>query len=64
VHDSRLGRLGLQAQTGQDRRDLAERVLGLASGLAHQHEIVGVAHQYRVAIGLPLPVEPMQIDVG
>ena len=64
MHDPRLGLLQLQAQLRQDRRERLEGVLGFPLGLAHHQQIVRVAHQHPGAAPIPLPVEPVQVDVA
>jgi len=39
-------------------------VLCLLAGGAHHHQIIGVSHEHTYALGVPLPVEPVQIDVA
>ncbi len=38
VHDAGLGRLRLQAETGQQARQARQRLLGLAAGPAHHDQ--------------------------
>ena len=64
VHDPRLGRLELKAKLGQDRRQRGERPFGFLSGSAHGQQIIRVADQHACAAVCPLPVEPVQVDVG
>ena len=64
VHDPRLGLLGFKAQLRQERPKRHECRFGLAFGLAHNDEIVGVTAQHAVPAPLPLPVEPVQVDVA
>ena len=64
MHDPRLGRLELQAQFGQDRGERLDGALGLLSGRADRQQIIGVANQGPVSACLPLPVEPVEVDVA
>ena len=64
VHDPRLGLLGLEPELGQDRPQRREGALGLRLRPAHHHQIVRVADQHPVPARLPLPVEPVQVDVA
>jgi hypothetical protein len=42
VHDADLGRLRLQAETGQQARQALQRLLGLAAGPAQDDQIIGL----------------------
>jgi hypothetical protein len=64
VHDPRLGWLELKAKLGEDRRQRAECAFGFLPGLAPGQQIVRVADQHAGAAVRPLPVEPVQVDVG
>src|SRR5512142_3183605 len=64
VHDPCLGRLELKAKLGQDRRQRSEGAFGLLSAVAERQQIVRVADQHAGTAVRPLPVEPVQVDVG
>src|SRR6266481_5724288 len=63
VHYPGLGRLRLQAETGQQASQALQRPFGLAAGPAHDGRIVGITHQDPVLL-VPCPVEPVQVDVA
>ena len=64
VHDPRLGLLELKPQLGEDRRERRKRLLGFLSAVAERQQIIRVAHQHTATAFCPLPVEPVQVDVG
>jgi hypothetical protein len=64
VHDPRLGLLELKAKLGQDRRERRKRPFGLLPAVAEHQQIVRVTRQHPAAAICPLPVEPVQVDVG
>ena len=64
VHDPRLGGLELKTKLGQDRRQRSECAFGLLPRSAHGQQIIRVADQHARATVCPLPVEPVQVDVG
>src|SRR5215218_2219962 len=64
VHDPGLRELGLKAQARKDRLQRLKGVIGFPAVLAHRHEIVGITDQHPNARRLPLPVEPVKVDVG
>jgi hypothetical protein len=64
VRDPRLGRFELKAKLSQDRRERRKRPLGLRPCSAHDQQIVRVADQHARAAVCPLPVEPVQVNVG
>ena len=64
VHDPRLGRLRLQAEVGQQRRERPEGALGLLPGPTQHHQVIAVADQHAVPARIPFPVQPVQVDVA
>jgi hypothetical protein len=64
VHDPRLGLLELKPQLGEDRCERRQRPFGLLPTVAERQQIIRVAHQHTAAAIRPLPVEPVQVDVG
>ncbi len=63
VHDTGLGRLGLQPESGQQGRELRKRSLCLFPGAAHHHHVVGIADQFAMLLGPPCPVQPVQVGI-
>ena len=64
VHDPRLGLLELKAKLGEDHSQRRECAFGFLPGFAHGQQIIRVADQHAPAAICPLPVEPVQVDVG
>jgi hypothetical protein len=64
VHDPRLGLLELKPQFGEERRERHKRPFGFLSAVAERQRIVRVTDQHAGAAVCPLPVEPVQVDVG
>ena len=53
-----------EAEFAQDRPKRFKRSLGLSPGPAHDDGIICIAAQHSCPPGLPLAVEPMQVDIG
>src|SRR5215207_7229232 len=64
VHDPGLGLLELEAHLGQDGRERRKGVLGLALAVTQHDQVIREADQHPFPARRPLPVEPVQIDVG
>ncbi|MGB3952888.1 MAG: hypothetical protein WBK99_07115 [Solirubrobacterales bacterium] len=64
VHDPRLGLLEFKAHLDEELLERIQSALRLAPRLAHHYEIVGVATQCANSARLPLPVEPVEVDVA
>ena len=60
VDDPRLGRLRLQAEVGEQRREPRQGSLGLRSGAAHHYQVIGIPDQGSARLVLPGPVKPVQ----
>ena len=59
-----LAAFGSKPSSASSSRSRAKRGLGLLPGSAHHHSVVGVPHQHPDARGVPIPVEPVQVDVA
>ena len=64
MHDPRLGLLELKPQLGEDRRERLKRPFGFLPTVAERQQIIRVAHQHTATAVCPLPVKPVQVNVG
>ena len=66
VDHSRLLRMQLKPEPREHVVHATPRFLDLRLRIAHHHEVIGIADQraQSCALGLPYPVEDVQVDVG